>query len=194
MSVIRNFLVSPFIRNLNAARRVTYIAVMTALSVICNLLLEWKFVSVQFSLTIAVSVVTGVLVGGGTGFVIAFIGDLIGYFGGNFSVIGYTPWIGLSTGLMAFFGGIINIGSKKKAFLFIKIAIVSVLILVFCTICINTTFLYFYLTKGSSVSYAEYVVIRLFVKGQIWNSLFNYALLFITIPLLLELKPFKRFF
>ena len=41
------------------------------------------------------------------------------------------------------------------------------------------------------MSYFGYVAYRLFFKGQIWNNVFNYALLFGIIPALNAVKPLK---
>ena len=56
-----------------------------------------------------------------------------------------------------------------------------------CTIAINTTA--FWLLYASGVPYTTYLISRLFIQGQIWNSLFNYALLFVAVPTLSKVKP-----
>ena len=89
-------------------KRIAYVAVMTALLVVCNMFFEFKFADVQFSLTIAMSALAGALLGAGFGFVACFIGDLVGFLfnSGGFM---YMPWIGIAMGMVAFiFGLLIN--------------------------------------------------------------------------------------
>ena len=57
-----------------------------------------------------------------------------------------------------------------------------------CTVAINTTAFW---KLYSKVSYGKYLVSRLFLQGQIWNSLANYALLFVAVPVLNRIKPLK---
>ena len=100
----------------------------------------------------------------------------------------YYPWVGLSMGLVALIAGI-AVNSVKlnfKGAIYIKLAIVCVFTLLVCTIGINTTF--FWLAYAKGVSYPNYLVSRLFVQGQIWNSLVNYFLLFVLYPLIIEIK------
>ncbi|MBQ1943170.1 MAG: hypothetical protein II368_05970, partial [Clostridia bacterium] len=58
------------------------------------------------------------------------------------------------------------------------------------TVGINTTAFWLLFSK---VDYVTYLVSRLFVQGQIYNSLVNYALLFIAVPSLKAIKPLKIF-
>jgi len=68
------------------------------------------------------------------------------------------------------------------------LALISLLTFGVCTVAINTTAFWLLYSK---VSYKTYLVTRLFVQGQIWNSLFNYALLFVGVPVLARVKPLK---
>ncbi|MBQ9103979.1 MAG: ECF transporter S component [Clostridia bacterium] len=172
-------------------KRIAYVAVMTALLVVCNMFFEFKFADVQFSLTIAMSALAGALLGAGFGFVACFIGDLVGFLfnSGGFM---YMPWIGIAMGMVAFiFGLLINgFDFKFKGSIYLQLGLASLLTFIVCTVGINTTaFWILYNTKA--VPYFSYLSIRLFVSGQIWNSLLNYALCFVFIPLVLKLNIFE---
>jgi hypothetical protein len=122
------------------------------------------------------------------GFVACFTGDLVGflYNSGGFT---YMPWIGLAMGMIALITGLImnGINLKFKGAVYLKIAIVCIVTFLVCTVAINTTaFWIIYNTK--KVPFFAYLATRLFVQGQIWNSLFNYALLFVFYPLIVRLE------
>lgn len=173
----------------NASHKIAYISVVTAFVVVCNMFLEFKLAETQFSLTIVISALAGILIGPIFGFVACFLGDLVGFLYHS-SGYAYMPWIGLSMGLAALFSGLIvgGIPSKKPWFLYVKLAIVCILIFVVCTVAINTTAFWILYSK---VGYGTYLFSRLIAQGQIWNSLFNYVLLFIAVPALKRVKPLK---
>ena len=175
----------------NRSQKIAYVAIATAFVVIANMFFEFKFADVQFSLTLFVSALVGVVLGGALGFVACFLGDLVGflYNSGGFA---YYPWIGIAMGLVAFISGAVigGIKSDKKWFLYLKIAIVCVLTFVICTVGINTTAFWILYSK---TTYFTYLVSRLFVQGQIFNSILNYALLFIFVPALKSIKALKIF-
>ena len=171
------------------SHRIAYIAVFTAFCVVSNMFFEFKLAETQFSLTLLLSALTGIVIGPIFGFVACFLGDLVGflYHSAGFA---YMPWIGLSVGLTAMIAGLIvnGIPSEKAWFLYVKLALVCLLSLTICTILINTTAFWLLYSK---VDYMTYLVSRLFVQGQIWNCLVNYALLFISVPALAKIKPLK---
>lgn len=173
----------------NESHKIAYVAVMTAFCVVTNMFFEFKFADVQFSLTIVVSALAGIVLGGAFGFVACFLGDLVGflYNSGGFA---YMPWIGLSMGLVALLSGILvgGVELRIKGGLYIKLALLSVVTFLLCTVAINTTAFWLLYSK---VSYGTYLIARLFVQGQIWNSLFNYALLFVFVPILKNVKALK---
>ena len=166
---------SPLLQNQTHSRKIAYLGVLTAFSVIANALFEFKLLDTQFSLTIAVSVLIGVLVGGGYGFVVCFLGDLVGFLI-NSSGYAYMPWIGLSMGLTACIAGLLlSVGKmENKRGRYALIAILCVLSFVLCSVGINTTAFYFLYADG--VSYWTYFVARFIVKGQLYNCIFNYVL------------------
>ena len=185
----RKILLSPTLAGKTLSKRLAYIAVVTALVVVCNMFFEFKLAETQFSFTIVVSTVAGIVIGPIFGFVACFLGDLVGflYHSAGFA---YLPWIGVSMGMTALLAGFIvgGVPVKKGWLLYVKLAIVSLLTFLVCTVAINTTAFWLLYSK---VDYWTYFVSRIFVQGQIWNSLFNAALLFIVVPALKSVKPLK---
>lgn len=185
----RRLVFSPTLAGKNKSHTIAYIAVTTAFIVVTNMFFEFKLAETQFSFTLAVSALTGIVLGPLFGFAACFLGDLVGflYHSAGFA---YLPWIGISLGLTAAISGLVvnGIPSKKKWFLYVKLGLVCVLTFLICTVAINTTAFWLLYSK---TSYGVYLVSRLFVQGQIWNSLVNYALYFIAVPALGKIKPLK---
>ncbi len=177
------------VRKKNKSHKIAYIAVVAALCVVVNMF-EIKFIDVQFSLTIAVSALAGIILGGAFGFVACFLGDLVGFLY-NSSGYMYMPWIGIAMGCVALVSGMLigGVRLRVKGGVYIKLGIVSVSTFLLCTVGINTTAFWLLYAKG--VPYFTYLTARLFVQGQIWNSLFNYALLFVVVPVLKNVKALK---
>lgn len=196
---------SKTLENKGEAHKIAYVAVMTAFCIVTNFF-EFKFLDNQFSLTIAVALLTGIIIGAVFGFTACFLGDFIGFIVHPAYV--YMPWVGLSTGMFAFLSGVIFNGfpSQKKWVVWLKLFIVSLLTFFVCTIGINSTGFYYYNKGigfstavvdyiaqrfGSEVSFFGYIIYRLIFKGQIWNSLFNYVLFFVIVPMLSKVKALK---
>ncbi len=185
---LKRLFLSDLMLDASNTQRIAYVGIMTALLVVCNMFFEFKLADTQFSLTIFFSAMTGMIIGPFFGFVACFLGDLVGflYNSGGFT---YMPWIGLSMAIVAFISAVVVNGFyfNFKGGIYVKLAIVSVLTFLICTVAINTTcFWIIYNTR--KVPYVAYLVTRLFVQGQIWNSLFNYTLLFILFPLVLRIR------
>lgn len=185
---VKRLFLSELMLDASNTQRIAYVGIMTALCVVCNMFFEFKLADTQFSLTLFFSAMTGMIIGPIFGFVACFLGDLVGflYNSGGFM---YLPWIGLSMGLVAFISAIIVNGFyfKFKGAIFVKLAIVSLLTFLLCTVLINTT-CFWILYNNKKVPFFAYLTTRLFVQGQIWNSLFNYGLLFILFPLVLRIR------
>lgn len=205
---LKGLFFSNLILNSSHTKRIAYIGVMTAFSVITNMLLEFKMLDIQFSLTILVSSLLGVLLGSACGFTACVIGDLVGFLFNSGGTI-FMPWVGLSTGMMAFITGFIVNGFdlKVKGQIYIKLAVAFLLSFLICTVGINSTGFYFYNLKmgfsqavmsyvaerfGRGVDFIAYLAYRLIFKGQIYNNIFNYALGFVFIPLVLKSKFFAE--
>lgn len=177
----------------NVSHKLAYIAVVTAFVVVANMFFEFKLAETQFSLTIFFSALSGLLIGPVFGFCACFLGDLVGYFYHS-AGYAYMPWIGIAMGVTALLAGLIvgGLDYKSRGFLYVKLALVCVLTFLICTIAINTTAFWLLYAKGK-VGYFTYLVSRIFVQGQIWNSLVNYALLFIAVPVLARIRPLKLY-
>ena len=176
---------SPFLLKKDIAHKIAYIALTTALAVIVNAL-EIKLTVAQFSFTVFFSAFAGALLGGVAGFCAGFLGDMIGFF---LHPMGeYSPWIGISTGLMAFLTALCILifkGENRKS-KYVKLAVASLLIFLLCTC--GITALYLNLVWYKSMTYFEYISMRLFVQGQIFNSLVNSAMIVFLLPLLEKIK------
>ena len=198
-------------RNTSRAKKVAAIAVFTALSVVTNMFLEFKLFDIQYSLTIFVSAVTGVFLGPLAGFLACVFGDFVGYVFNSWGQL-YMPWVGVSTGLFALAAGLVFAPDfergevlsgncpKKNSYgkLYLKIALYVVITFALCTVMINSVGFYLYnkyvtgfmkafseysaKNFGGNTGFFIYLLYRLFFKGQIWNSVANYALLFIFLP------------
>lgn len=180
-------LFSKMLADKSATHKIAYIAAITALCVLVNTL-EIKLTVAQFSFTIFFSAFAGVVLGGGAGFCACFLGDMLGFF---IHPMGeYSPWIGISTGLMAFFAAVVLYCSKQpKKNIYLKLSLACILIFVVCTS--GITALYLNKVWYSSMEFFEYLSMRLFVQGQIWNSLFNSILIVLGIPALVKIKALK---
>lgn len=179
-------LFSDLLAGQSMSRKIAVIGVMTAVMVVANMFFEFKLAETQFSFTLVLSALTGVIIGPLFGFVACFMGDLVGFFYHS-AGFAYLPWIGISLGLTAVIAGLVINGLPQggKGFLFVKIGLVCILTFSICTVAINTTAFWILYSK---VDYGTYLISRLFVQGQIWNSLFNYALLFMIVPMVKKLK------
>lgn len=173
----------------NKSHKIAYVAVLTALTVAVNMF-EIKFAQTQFSLTILACALTGIVIGPLFGFAVGFLGDLVGflYQSGGYA---YAPWIGIAMGMTAFIAGFIMGAVQGRGLigLYCKLGLVCALIFLICTVGINTTGFWLMYAKGTS--YNAYLFSRLIAQGQIINSLVNYVLLFILVPVINKTKPLK---
>lgn len=204
-SVWKRIFLSEILIEKSDAGKIAYIGVMAALCIISNTF-EFRFADIQFSLTVATSILTGILLGPAYGFLAVFLGDAIGYIVNSWGFI-YMPWVGVSVAFMAFLAGLVmKLPLRFKGSGYCKLALICVLTLLICSVGINTTGMYFYYTRigfspkalgfitehfGGVNTYLTYALVRLLFMGQIWNSLFNYVLLFMAVPLLNAAKPLK---
>ena len=172
---------------------IAYIGVMTALNVVVNAVASIPLGFTQFSLTIFTSVLTGILIGPLYGFAACMIGDTLGYMIANTGANGWTPWIGLATAMMALIGGLVfnGLGWKGKGVWALKLLLVCAVTFLVSTVAINTTAMYWMWYRETFDSWWIFLITRLFLQGQIFNSLLNYALLFFTLPALARVKSLK---
>lgn len=185
----KRLLFSDMVLQLPISKKITYIGLLTAFTVIANTFFELKFLSVQFSVTITVSVLAGIFLGSLFGFIACFLGDLLGFMLHPFGA--YLPWIGIATGLMAVFGALLvgRFPFKGKRGLVLRLALANLAVFVACTAGITTITLN--KVWFTSLTYFEYLITRLFVEGQIWNTVLNAVLLFSLVPVLAKIKALK---
>ena len=204
-TVWKELFFSKTLENKGKSHKIAYISVMTAFCVATNFF-EFKFLDNQFSLTILVALLTGIIIGALFGFTACVLGDFIGFLVHPAYI--YMPWVGLSTGMFALISGLVFNGfpTKNKWALWVKLAVVAILTFAVCTVGINSTGFYYYNRKmgfstavldyvaerfGGELSFWVYIFYRLIFKGQIWNSLFNYVVFFVAVPTLARVKPLK---
>ena len=185
------FFFSDAIAEMSQSKRIAYVAVVTALSIVINMFVRIPLGDNQISLKIFVSILSGTLLGGGSGFAVCMLSDFLGWLvnpGGA-----YMPWIGLSAGLLALFAGILmnNFRTGSLVVFYIKCFLICLFSLTVCTTFINTTALYV-MYSSKDVPYIDYVFIRL--AGQAVNSVVNYLLVFAVFPVLSQSAPLRRFF
>ncbi len=199
-----NIFFTKLMQKSSKSKTLAVLGIMTALNVVFNTFLEFRIFDVQFSLTIFISCLSGMLLGSVFGFVSCALGDFIGYTINSWGQI-YMPWVGLATALTAFISGVVFNAvmlGKKNEYL-IKTLVVALLTFLVCTVLINSTGFYFYNYKmgfsqalidyvnntfNGNVGFFSYLAYRLIFKGQIYNSIANYVLLVIVIPQIARLS------
>lgn len=90
--------------DLNKTQRVTYIAVLAALATLTNIFDIKVSDEFQISLVATVGFIAGYTLGGGSGFAVCFIGDLLGALINPHGP--YNPIIGIGTGLWGLIPGV----------------------------------------------------------------------------------------
>ncbi len=192
----------------SGAKIVAWVGVMTALCIATNIF-EIKFLTVQFSFTVFMSVLVGIVLGPLPGFCAVFLGDGVGYLVNNMGYF-YYWWVALSVAMTAAIAGLVmRIPIKCRGSIFLKLALISVLTFLICSVGINTTGMYYIgldlffpanvsemvATRfGGEFNFGIYLVIRYLFLGQIVNSAVNYALLFAAVPALNAIRPLKVHF
>lgn len=188
------------------AQKLAYAGVAAALCIVSNIF-EFKFATVQFSFTVFTSILAGILIGPLLGFAAVFVGDGVGYLVNSMGYP-YYWWVALSCATMAMIAGLVMnlFRFRFKGCGYVKLAIICVLTLIICSVLINSLGMYYIGLKlympssvkeaietsfGGEFSFGIYLLIRFFLLGQIYNSLFNYALLFMVVPVLNAVKPLK---
>lgn len=196
---MKRFLSPPFLKDYSLSKKLAFIALFTAVNIVSNMLLETRIFDIQYSLTIVFSFISGLFLGPLYGFLSCLLGDFIGYLINSWGQL-YMPWVGVSTGFFAFISGLVfSFKSKKTYMLFVKAAIFAFVSFLVCTVLINSSGFYLYNKKlgfgEAFLAYTEnltgyryssfylYICYRLIFKGQIFNSIVNYALIFVLLPM-----------
>lgn len=139
-----------------STKRITMIAMFAAISVALNMLTiitGVKYFAISF--TYIPAFVAGAFMGPVSGFLVAFLGDLIA---GFIRPLGtYNPIIGIASGLLGFIPGVVFKLLKTNDY--VKLALSALLCLVICTAGLNTFALY--LMFGGGKTYWGYLSVRL---------------------------------
>ena len=185
---LKRLIFSDILVDSTPTKRVAYIGIMAALCIVENTFFEFPIGVAQFSLSIFISMLTGYIIGPIFGATAAFTGDLVAFIYSPKPMNTYTPWVGVSLAVAAVIAGLVlsNVNIERKLDLYVKLAIASIATFCVCTVCITTTALW--LLWYNYMTYPEFIIFRFFANGQIYNSLFNYAVLFITFPTFMSLK------
>lgn len=187
------------------SHKLAYIGVMAALCIAVNTF-EIKFADTQFSFSLFTALLAGIMLGALPGAVAVFVGDLFGYLL-NSAGMYYYWWVALSLMLMSVIAGLsMRLPLRFRGSLFVKLALVTALTFGLCTVLVNSLGMYYigntmFVSQklidainarfGGVWTFGNYVFVRLFVLGQIYNSILNYVLAFLAIPLLNAVKPLK---
>ena len=75
-TALKRMIFSDLLLTKSQGHRLAYMAVMAALSVVANMWLEFRLLDIQFSITIVVSALTGILLGPVSGFACEVAGAL----------------------------------------------------------------------------------------------------------------------
>ena len=75
-TALKRMIFSDLLLTKSQGHRLAYMAVMAALSVVANMWLEFRLLDIQFSITIVVSALTGILLGPVSGYTIAVLKSL----------------------------------------------------------------------------------------------------------------------
>ena len=194
MQKLKELFLSELLLKSRNTQKIAYVGVMSALLVVCNMFFEVKLLETQFSLTIFFSALSGIIVGPLFGFLVSFLGDFVGFLYNSSGL--FMPWIGIAMGVTAFIFGFIFNGIKlnsegdeyvKVGDEYVKVTICCILSFLTCTVLINTT-AFWVVYNLMKTPYIEYLFTRIFVQGQIFNSLFNFGLIYAFVPIFNKLK------
>ena len=140
----------------SGTKKIVYTAVFTALSFVANSFSYFPVSYISISVLPTVCFLSGLLLGAKSGFLVGFIGDLLGAI--IFPAGAYNPLIGIASGLSGLIPGVIFDYFKGNGY--IKTVISFVLTLVICTSGINTFALYLMYGLGKKTFWA-YLIVRL---------------------------------
>ena len=150
--------------SLTETQRLTYISVLTTLSVLANIL-TFYIVPNRYAVSfIAIPCfVAGYLLGAGAGFAVGFIGDLVGVMIAPAGA--YLPLIGIASGLWGFIPGVIFSYFKGKTV--IKTIISFIICFVVCSAFLNTlaNWLYVVIDRNSATTFWVYLGIRVWFQA-----------------------------
>jgi len=171
---------------LNSTQKITYYAIFTALCIAVNAvsITITNIFSISFVATFCFA--TGYLFGAKGGFIIGFMGDLIG--GIVFPKGVYMPMLALSSGMFGFIPGFLFDNFKRNKYILTVISFV--LTLVICTVTLNTLGLYLAYGIGKSTFWA-YLIARLPFQSIV--AIGNCVISCVLIKILDKIAPKDKF-
>ncbi len=199
----KKLLFSDLLLGKSRAHAIAYTGVVAALCVVSNML-ELHFATTQYSITTAVAILAGAVLGPVLGFSAVFLGDGVGYLVNSMGYP-YYWWVALSVAAAAALAGLcMRLPFRFRGALYLKLALACLLALFVCSVGINSTGMYFIGLKryymppdvqeavsarfGGELTFGIYLIVRYFILGQIWVSLVNFVLLFALAPALKAAK------
>ncbi len=183
-------LVKPKKRNkLTKTQRLVYISVLTAICTVANCFLTIPITpNNSLSFTITVCFLAGYLLGAKAGFIVGFIGDLIGCI--VFPQGVYLPLMSVASGLYGMIPGLLfsYFNSSRKFNSYVKTVISAVLIYGICSLVLNSVSLWL---LYSSKAFGAYLIIRL--PFMTINAVMNCALCILMVGILPRVLPKNKF-
>ncbi len=136
------------------AKRIAYLGVSVALSVVANMFTVFvaAFGSNSITFTYLVSTLAGILLGPVSGGIVGCLGDVLGHF--IMPQGAFNPFITASSTLIGVIAGLIFMIPKANPY--VKICLAYVIIFVVCTSMINTYGLWLYYVRGKKTFWAYY--------------------------------------
>ena len=131
--LVASLVKKPKANNLSKTQSIVYMAILSALCMVANIV-QIPTPFLQASLVATMAFVSGILLGGAKGFVVAFMGDLIA---GIIAPQGvYSPIIGVGTGMLGLIPGVIFYNTKFNDY--VKIVISFIMTFVISSVLLNT--------------------------------------------------------
>lgn len=172
--------------NLFKTEKLAYVGILTALCTVVNSFSFFPVSYISISLVATVCFIAGYLLGAKYGFIVGFIGDLIGAI--VFPAGAYNPIIGIANGMMGFIPGFIFENFRGNKYLLLSIS--AVLTLIICTSGLNTFGLWLIYGLGKK-SFWTYLWVRF--PWQVVVAVGNAILCGVLAILLPKILPKNKF-
>lgn len=173
---------------LKTTARITYIALLTALSTLFNMGTFYPVKYFALSFTAIPCFIAGIMLGPISGFAVGFLGDLLGFLIAPQGP--YMPMIAISSGLFGFIPGMIFLLFRFHPHL--KILISYILCLLVCTCCLNTLNLWLVYSAGEKTLATFWVYLKIRLPFQIAVCAINWFLTTILYVCLVKAKVIKK--
>lgn len=173
---------------LKTTARITYIALLTALSTLFNIGTFYPVKYFALSFTAIPCFIAGIMLGPISGFAVGFLGDLVG------ALIApqgpYMPMIGIASGLFGLIPGLIFLLFRFHPHL--KILVSYILCLIICTCCLNTVNLWLVYSAGEKTLATFWIYLKVRLPFQIAVCAINWFLTTVLYVCLVKAKVIKR--